>query len=190
LVGVAVGWPGCRRARPVGAESSPPDAARPGSPLGLPGLPEAPASPTKTAAERPGPAGSRTSASSTSAPKPVVASSPVAWASDLEQALSLAKRRHQPVLLLFSAQDAGGTRELRTAGVSDPEVADLVKNMVCCDLSVDVYPELAKEFSITAVPTVVILAPDRTELHSFQGYGSPTRLAAELRRGLSAFGSG
>lgn len=93
------------------------------------------------------------------------------------------------MLVLFSAQDVGGARELRTAGMSDPEVAGLVKDMVCCELNVAVYPELAKEFNVSAVPTVVFLAPDRSVLESFQGYGSPQRLAGELRKALSAFSS-
>lgn len=108
----------------------------------------------------------------------------------LDRALDAARKDGKVVFLEFGATWCEPCKRLKATTLSDPRVTEwLGERAVTVELDIDQTPELAVEFKVRSVPTMVFVRPDRTVLGTITGYRDPDALLTEAERriqGVSA----
>jgi thiol:disulfide interchange protein len=86
--------------------------------------------------------------------------SAVAWQHDLEAAKRQAAAENSLVLVAFVSDDCIACRVMDRDVFSQPDAAAALDGFIPVRLDVNARPQLAAEFGVTAMPTLVVLAPD------------------------------
>lgn len=99
------------------------------------------------------------------------------WLKDADAALGLAREQGKVVMVDAFAEWCSACKELDHKTFSNPEVQGILKNMVLLKLDLTDNNEntkaLRRRFSILAMPTVIFMAADQTELSRFTGFKDP-----------------
>ncbi len=86
---------------------------------------------------------------------------PLHWEASIESAKAAAKQSNRLVLVLFSAPWCTACHHLENDVRNQPgAVAALEANFVPVKINYDYYPNTAKQYGVTRLPTTVILAPN------------------------------
>lgn len=100
----------------------------------------------------------------------------IAWQSDLNSALSDAKKQNKKILLRFSADWCPPCRVMDIRVWPDPSIQSvLTKNYipVIADVDEESSKELARKYRLAGVPTLIILDSDGKELSRGSFMNSP-----------------
>ena len=88
-----------------------------------------------------------------------VGQQPIHWEATIDSAQSAARQSNRLVLVLFSAPWCTACHHLENDLRNQPgAVAALEANFVPVKINYDYYPNTAKQFGVTRLPTTVILA--------------------------------
>ena len=83
----------------------------------------------------------------------------VLWQSDWNDALAQAASRHKMVLAEFARDGSPACRELAKTGWSRMDIVSATSDYVPVLVDIGAHPDLAKQFSIATVPSLVVIDP-------------------------------
>src|ERR1700728_1039566 len=87
----------------------------------------------------------------------------VLWQSDWDEALAEGVAQHKGVLVEFAREASPNCHELAKKGWSRLDIATAATDYVPVMVDIDEHPELAKQFRIATVPSLVVIdAKDQT----------------------------
>ena len=103
------------------------------------------------------------------------------WGTDLNSALQEARNTDKNVFIDFYADWCPYCKELDEKTFKDTRVQDkLSQNYVAVKINTDDNPELASQYKVYSLPTLVILNSDGQEVKRYNGYVSADDLFAML----------
>ena len=103
------------------------------------------------------------------------------WHTDLNSALEEAKKTNKPIFIDFYAQWCSYCKKLDENTFSDLQVQEKLKSKyVLAKIDIDKYPNIASDYKVYGVPTIVFLNPNGTEIKRNEGYISPSELLNQL----------
>ena len=105
------------------------------------------------------------------------------WRSAYESAVREANTTGKPILLNFTAEWCTPCKEMKTNVWTDGNVANIVNNrFIPVFVDVDINPDLARQFSVQAIPTIVIIRKGKN-VYNQSGYHSSSDLMAAMQTG-------
>ncbi len=131
-----------------------------------------PAGSPKPSAAQPEPAAAPTAAAGTD----------IAWLKSLPEGKQAAQSQQKPVVVDFFATWCGPCRAMDEETWPNPEVAAAVAKFVAVRLDVDANQDVANEYSISGIPTVVVLDAGGKEIDRHVGFATPEELLTLLRK--------
>lgn len=101
----------------------------------------------------------------------------ITWQTNLDSAIQDAKNTNKPVFIDFYSEGCSYCKELNESTLSDPNVKKkLSQNYVTVDINTDQNPNLASQYKIYSLPTLVILNSNGQEIKRQEGYVSSDQL--------------
>jgi len=97
---------------------------------------------------------------------------PAAWGASLPAALQAAQSSKKPLVVDFFATWCGPCKQLEETW-ADPQVASALTRFITVKIDVDKQEQLAQQYKIEAMPTILFLAPDGKEKARQVGYMGP-----------------
>jgi thioredoxin-like negative regulator of GroEL len=114
----------------------------------------------------------------------------VQWLTDYQAARRVALEQGRPLLLDFGTENCVWCKRLDLTTFRDPAVAGLLTDeFVALKVDADREATLAQALRVTQYPTLVLAAPDGKILGVLEGYQEAPRLAEQLRKVVSAYGT-
>ena len=105
----------------------------------------------------------------------------VRWETNLNEAAARAEREQRPLFLHFVGNDNATTQQAGNEAFAQPNIAaHLNANFVMVRINAVENPALAQQFSVTAIPTDLIMKPNRQIIHRRVGVISAERFAEYL----------
>lgn len=105
----------------------------------------------------------------------------IAWRKDADEALDASARENKPLLVMVTAEWCGYCHKMLRHTFPNPKVAARVNDeYVPILLDADEYPELIQKLKIGAMPTVLIVAPDRKIIRRISGFKTAAQFDATL----------
>lgn len=105
----------------------------------------------------------------------------ITWQTNLDSAIQDAKNTNKPVFIDFYGEGCSYCKELNESTLSDPNVKKkLSQNYVTVDINTDQNPNLASQYKIYSLPTLVILNSNGQEIKRQEGYVSSDQLLSWL----------
>jgi len=93
------------------------------------------------------------------------------WTTDYESAVNNSKRSQRPMLLDFGATWCGPCKKLEATTLKDKEVAYTIQNgFIAVKIDVDRQPQLADKWNVKGYPTLIMVAPNGTEIARRSGF--------------------
>lgn len=93
------------------------------------------------------------------------------WTTDYETAVVNSKRSQRPLLLDFGATWCGPCKKLESTTLKDKEVAYTIQNgFIAVKIDVDRNPDLANKWNVKGYPTLIMVAPNGTEIARRSGF--------------------
>jgi len=111
----------------------------------------------------------------------------ISWESDWEAAFSRARNQGRPVMASFYADWCVWCKTLETITYRDQKVAAMLAERVV-PLNIDIEGErkdLARDHRVQAPPTIILFAPDGSEIGRIPGYLPPTQFLTVVERILA-----
>ena len=113
-----------------------------------------------------------------------VRAAPLAWQTDYREALQDSASRRLPVLVVFGARWCRYCRKMQAETFANPAVtARLADQFIPLYIDADAQGELVEKFKVSALPTVVIISPERMIVDRCSGFQS----AAQLEKRLACY---
>lgn len=103
------------------------------------------------------------------------------WAESLDEALAAAGDDDRPVIVAFVAAWCPVCRQLERQTLPSEEISAVANRFHWTRIELDRGVRLARQYSVAATPTLVVLGPDGAERGRIVGGASPTELAELLR---------
>jgi hypothetical protein len=109
----------------------------------------------------------------------------VLWQSDWNDALAEGVAQHKGVLVEFARESSPNCHELAKKGWSRMDIATAATDYVPVLVDIDAHPELAKQYDIATVPSLVVIdAKDQTIIRDGRDSNfTPDELLAWLKPG-------
>jgi thioredoxin 1 len=103
------------------------------------------------------------------------------WYTDLNSALQEAQKTNKQVFIDFYADWCPYCKELDKKTFPDTRVsAKLAQNYVLVKINTDQNPDLASQYKVYGLPTMVILNSNGQEVNRISGYVTPEQLLNQL----------
>lgn len=115
--------------------------------------------------------GSTPSANPAATPERSGSPAKLAWLSDYEQGVALARREGKPLMVEVWAEWCSACKRLDEEVFSRPDVAAASRSFVLVRVDGDKQPELKQEFAVSGYPTIIFLRPgaESSELARVRG---------------------
>ena len=111
------------------------------------------------------------------------AQEPFAWETNLERAQQVAAQTNRLVLVHFWAPWCGACKVMDAEVFSQANVAKQVQaNYVPVKINADQYPELAKKFNLSGLPTDVVITPQGQIVNGAKGKCDAVQYVARLNQ--------
>ena len=94
----------------------------------------------------------------------------IQWVTSLSEGLEKARRTGNPVMIDFYADWCGPCKMLDNQTYADTRVATAATNWVSVKIDVDAQQDLARQYQVSSIPTIVFLSPEGRELSRFSGF--------------------
>ncbi len=103
------------------------------------------------------------------------------WVSEFEQGQFIAEQTERPMMVVFHADWCGACRRMEREVYSRQDVGEAVAGWVPVKVDVDAHPEVADQFNVDPLPTVLLLTEEGEVLARREGYLNADQLIALLR---------
>ncbi|GMV36626.1 MAG: hypothetical protein AMXMBFR61_11340 [Fimbriimonadales bacterium] len=110
----------------------------------------------------------------------------VKWITKLDEGLKLAKSQNKPVLVDFAAEWCGPCQRMLKGTYKDPSVVKKSASFVMVLIDIDQQQDLARKHKVEAVPTLLFLHPDGTQISRAVGYKDAKQLTEMMDSALRA----
>lgn len=105
----------------------------------------------------------------------------IVWQKDYGHALRQAEHQRKPVLVVVEARWCGACRKMLRESFSNPVVAARVgSRFIPLQIDSDKQPVLVQSLKVDALPTVIVISPDRRIIGRMVGFRSAAQLEAWL----------
>lgn len=112
----------------------------------------------------------------------------VPWRSDFREAQAEAQKTGKLVLAHFWTETCGPCRLLEQRVFTQPAVATAIESQyVPVKVNANEFPEIAKAYGVTRVPTDVVVAADGAHVNSFVSPGAPMEYVSHVTRLANAY---
>lgn len=106
---------------------------------------------------------------------------PIVWNKDLGAALQSSAEQEKPVMVMVGARWCGHCHQMLQQTFPDPALAARVNaQFVPVLLDADEQAALVQKLRVSALPTVLVISPERKIVGRFTGYQSAAQLGARL----------
>ena len=108
----------------------------------------------------------------------------VAEGEEIAWQTSLPEDAGRPVLVDFTADWCPPCKVMEQEAWPDAEVAEAARAYAAVKIDIDFNPDLAADFEVASIPTIILLGADGNTLARQEGYtyGGQAKLAAFLRK--------
>jgi len=110
----------------------------------------------------------------------------VKWINNLDEGLKLAKSQKKPVLVDFAAEWCGPCQRMLNGTYKDPSIVKKSASFIMVLIDIDQQQSLARKHNVEAVPTMLFLRPDGTQISRAVGYKDAKQLAEMMDSALRA----
>jgi len=110
----------------------------------------------------------------------------VKWITKLDEGLKLAKSQNKPLLVDFAAEWCGPCQRMLKGTYKDPSVIKKSASFVMVLIDIDKQQDLARKHNVEAVPTMLFLRPDGTQISRAVGYKDAKQLTELMDSALRA----
>jgi thiol:disulfide interchange protein len=114
----------------------------------------------------------------------------VEWLVSYDEAMQVAKKKNQPVMIDFYADWCGWCERLDQDTYSDRDVVTIADRFVPLKLDADVERSLTSQYKIAGLPTILFINPEGNEIHRVVGYRPAGKFLDEMQTALEAFRGG
>ncbi len=105
----------------------------------------------------------------------------IAWHGNLQQAAQQATAQHKPLLVMVKARWCGPCHNMLKQTFPNPALAARISSQfVPVLIDADEQASVAQAFGVTAMPTVLVMSPERKVMGRFTGFQSAAQLDARL----------
>lgn len=101
-------------------------------------------------------------------------------------ALAQAKRENKPIVIDFMASWCVPCRRMEKETFTDPQVANLLDQVVFLKVDTDEHPDLAKSFDVEGLPDIRFLNPEGVEVHRLTDFQDAVLFVDSLNASLYA----
>jgi thiol:disulfide interchange protein len=105
----------------------------------------------------------------------------IPWKISFQAARDEAKRSGKPIMVDFHATWCPPCHLLDKETYSNATVIKEAGKWVALKVDVDTSPQLAKQYKITAMPTIAFLRPDGSVAARFEGYVEPAEMLKSMQ---------
>lgn len=106
----------------------------------------------------------------------------IPWLKSLDEAKQAAQAQHKPILVDFFATWCGPCKMMDEETWPQPSIVAAAGKYVPVRLDVDLNQEVATQFGVDSIPTVVLLDSTGKELERNTGFASPSDLLSLLTK--------
>lgn len=99
------------------------------------------------------------------------------WYDNLAIAISVAVRQYKPILLFFRSDNCAWSIKMRDEVMRTEEVQDAMKSFVKVQINVDKQKQLAMQYGVDSVPTIILMSSDKSENIRLPGFCDAETLA-------------
>lgn len=107
---------------------------------------------------------------------------PFPWYRSLALGVEAARAQDKPIVLVFDASWCAICRRLKDTTFADSGVREALGAYVPVRIDIEEQPHVARKYHVDAVPQVLILTPDGTEIIRVAGYLDPGEMRGFLAR--------
>src|SRR5258708_37511050 len=105
----------------------------------------------------------------------------IAWHGNLQEAAQQAAAQHKPLLVMVKARWCGPCHKMLQQTFPDPAVAARVNSQfIPVLIDADEQAATVQTLGVTAMPTVLVMSPERKVTGRFTGFQSAAQLHANL----------
>lgn len=106
---------------------------------------------------------------------------PIVWHKDIRTALRASAEQHKPLMVMVGANWCGYCHKMLQQTFPDPALALRVnRQFVPVLLDADKQAEIVQKLRVDAMPTVLVISPERKIVGRIAGFQSAAQLAARL----------
>jgi thiol-disulfide isomerase/thioredoxin len=110
---------------------------------------------------------------------------PPGWSTDYTNSLEQARTRNQPLVLWFTASWCAPCRLMARTTLTNLAVVQTLADLNHVAIDIDEHEDLAKAYSISAVPTFQMRSPNGDEIASLTGSQEPAAFIEWLTNGVN-----
>ena len=105
---------------------------------------------------------------------------PVAFMSDHDAGLEIARQERKPILLFFSVHGNAGSQRMMNTTFCDDEIKRLSEWLVCIHVDGSQESTLCESLGISSFPTIILSNVDGVEVRRLVGKQTPDQLAVQI----------
>lgn len=105
------------------------------------------------------------------------------WLDQPELAIDKANRLKQPLLVYFTASWCGPCQRMKVTTLADAAVNEAMKPYVALKVDIDQRPDVAAEFSVSGVPSFVVVTPGGKISSRVMGFQEASGFVLWLKQG-------
>ena len=111
----------------------------------------------------------------------------VNWLVSFDEALEIAKKKDQPIMIDFYADWCGWCKRLDNDTYIDDDVVSKAEAFVSLKIDADAERCLSSRYRIAGLPTILFIDQMGREIHRVVGYRSARSFVVEMDRALAVF---
>ncbi len=109
----------------------------------------------------------------------------IRWRPTYRDAYEESLKTGKPMFMEFTADTCYWCKKLESTTLSTPDVAKLInERFIPVKIDATAEVELVRAVGVQALPTLFVLAPDRTILNRYEGYAEAPQILQFLQHGL------
>ena len=112
----------------------------------------------------------------------------IQWGFSLAAGLRSARQANKPLLVDFHAKWCGGCKRMDRDTYSAEEVIELSRNFVCVKVDTDKYRQVAREYKVRGLPTIIFLNPEGEVIKRVVGFRNSADFAGLMKEVLEDYG--